>query len=62
MGNDSHLPKYGEGPKHEIVTDTVPPPRVLENHDYERGETQHHMHTDPLCLVCGLPRKANVHA
>lgn len=26
MGNDSHLPKYGEGPKHEIVTDTIPPP------------------------------------
>lgn len=28
MGNDSHLPKYGEGPKHEIVTDTIPPPRT----------------------------------
>lgn len=59
MGNDSHLPRYGEGPKHDIVTDTAPPPLV--NHDYVRGEDKHHKHTDPLCSVCGLPKKASVH-
>lgn len=37
---------------------------VLEagRHEYEPGEATHRMHTDPLCLVCGAPKGAPVHA
>jgi hypothetical protein len=32
-----------------------------ERHDYEPGDDHHPMHTDPLCAVCGRPRKESVH-
>lgn len=35
---------------------------MMEKHDYEPGEATHPMHTDPLCRVCGYPKKAGVHA
>lgn len=31
----------------------------MTDHDYEPGEEYHPMHTDPLCRVCGAPRKAH---
>lgn len=31
-----------------------------ETHDYERGETRHPMHTDPMC-TCGEPKRSPVH-
>jgi hypothetical protein len=30
---------------------------VTERHEYEPGEGSHPMHTDPLCKVCGAPKK-----
>lgn len=30
-----------------------------EPHDYEPGTERHPMHTDPLCRICGEPKKAH---
>lgn len=32
-----------------------------ERHPYERGEDTHPMETDPLCAVCGQPKKFHTH-
>lgn len=32
-----------------------------ETHDYEPGEDTHPMHTDPLCRVCGQPKRSSAH-
>ncbi len=37
------------------------PCRARNAHDYEPGEVTHPMHSDPLCCVCGLPRKTREH-
>lgn len=36
------------------------PPEV-QHHDYEPGQGRHPMQTDPLCDICGQPKKAKVH-
>lgn len=30
-------------------------------HDWEPSNYSHAMHTDPVCNVCGEPRKARMH-
>jgi hypothetical protein len=32
-----------------------------ERHEYEPGERTHPMHTDPVCRVCGEPKKSPQH-
>lgn len=30
---------------------------AVADHDYEPGDDTHPMHTDPLCRICGQPKK-----
>jgi hypothetical protein len=32
-----------------------------ERCDYEPGDMTHPMHTDPLCRICGQPKRARTH-
>lgn len=34
---------------------------MLEPHDYEPGDVYVHMHSDPLCRICGYPANTGVH-
>lgn len=66
---------YGVGPAHSPDVDKMPPPPTEEiptwpklkssqavRHDYEPGDDTHPMHTDPLCIVCGQPKKHPDHS
>lgn len=50
---------YVDGAKYEPGSEL--PSGVTVKHDYEPGDQRDPMHTDPLCRVCGQPKKSEAH-
>lgn len=53
-----------------LTTDRCERPRIVqafgvkgerERHDYETGDSTSPMQTDPLCMVCGQPKRSAIH-